>query len=114
MDNYAAFVMGEACRGKEQMVFDWKKAAELIRERQPKEASAGLCSDWEWTGGLIYLDGKTITNHYTYLASTWAAPGLQLDDDDRIPCFLMVSETPGWNSDTNWPDEALEILNVST
>ena len=109
MDSLTAFCMGEAHRDREQMVFDWKKAAELIREHQPNVASAGLCGDWEYTGVDIYRDGKPVTDSYVYLASTWATPEIQLDDDEAMPCFLMASETPGWD-DTKWPEEALEIL----
>jgi hypothetical protein len=70
MDSWSAFAKGEANRGKELMVFDWVKAAKLIKERKPIIASAGLCSDWEWTGGTIYENGKPVKKEdtYTYLA----------------------------------------------
>lgn len=42
MDTMSAFAKGEANRGKELMVFDWDKAAQLISERKPSVASAGL------------------------------------------------------------------------
>ena len=51
MDSLAAFAMGDANRGNEHMVFDWDTAATLIRDRGATEASAGLASDWEYTGG---------------------------------------------------------------
>lgn len=54
MNTMAAFAMGEANRGKERMVFDWDKAAEIIRDRKPKWAIAGLQRDMEWTSGMIY------------------------------------------------------------
>lgn len=109
MDTVQAFAMGEANRGKESMVFDWDKAAALIKEKKPKYAAAGLRSDWEWTGGTIYLDGATVHDSYTYLSSTWAVPELDLDGE-VIPCFRMKSEVPTWDSDTKWPDSALDIL----
>jgi hypothetical protein len=111
MDSLKAFAMGAMSRGREPMVFDWHKAARLIRECKPREAAAGLSSDWEWTGGTIFAEGKPVSNEdtYTYLASTWATPELEIDGD-TIDCFVMASETPGWNSDTYWPDSALKIL----
>ena len=33
------------------MVFDWNKAAQIIKERGATNASAGLSGDWEYTGG---------------------------------------------------------------
>lgn len=111
MDTAAAFAVGLANQGKELKVFDWEKAAQIIKERGAKNASAGLSGDWEWTGGSILEDGKPVPKDetYTYLASTWATPALDVDGF-VLACFRMQSKTPGWNSDTYWPEEALEIL----
>lgn len=108
MDNLAAFAMGKANRGKPSMVFDWDKAAQLIRERQPKEASAGLAQDWEWTGGLIFAAGEPVLDSYTFLSSTWATPELDMDGE-VIPCWRWRAETE-WDSGTKWPESALAIL----
>ncbi len=67
MDTLSAFAMGQANLGRPHKVFDWKKAAEIIRDEKPNRASAGLAGDWEYTGGDIYRDGKmsrTITRTY--------------------------------------------------
>lgn len=113
METLAAFAMGAANRGKEEMVFDWDKAAEIIRDRKPEWASAGLRSDWEWTGGTIYENGKIVTSDYTFLASTWAVPELEIDGE-IIPCYKMQHEVPGWDSDTKWPKSARAILKEVT
>jgi len=114
MDTMSAFVMGQANRGKEQMVFDWDKAATLIRERNAQSASAGLSGDWEWTGDQVLADGKPIPSDSpcTYLASTWATPELDIDGD-IVDCYRMQSEVPEWNCKTYWPDSALAILNAT-
>ena len=109
MDTLSAFMMGAANRDKELMVFDWNKAARLIKERNAQEAAAGLSSDWEWTGGTILKNGEPIFENRTYLASTWAEPELMIDGD-LIECFVMQSETPGWDAETKWPESALAIL----
>lgn len=111
MDSFKAFAMGEANRGKELMVFDWDKAARIIKERGATTASAGLRFDWDWTGGLILCDGKPYNDGSTYLASTWAVPELDIDGD-VMPCYRMQSEVPNWGADTKWPESALAILNV--
>jgi len=110
----SAFTMGRANRGKELMVFDWEKAARIIKERGAKEASAGLRGDWNWTGGDIMKNGKPVPREdtYTYLASTWAVPELEIDGE-LIPCYKMQSKTPKWDSSTYWPDEAIKILTES-
>ena len=111
MDTLSAFIMGDLNRGKEMMVFDWEKAARLIRERKPKCASAGLRSDWEYTGGKIYEDGKPVMDDYTYLASTWAVPEIDIDGE-VIDCYRMENEVPGWSAKTKWPKSALDILSA--
>lgn len=108
MNTMQAFMMGEMNRGKEMMVFDWDKAARIIAERKPKQVAAGLCNDWEWTGGTIYEDGKPVFDDYTFLASTWATPALEIDYE-IIDCYVMQSETE-WDSSTKWPESALAIL----
>ncbi|GFN32501.1 hypothetical protein [Paenibacillus xylaniclasticus] len=98
MNTWGAFMLGEANRGREMMVFDWDKAARLIKERNANSVSAGLSGDWEWTGGIIFKDGKPNYNSYTYLASTWATPELEIDGE-YFDCYLMESET-SWDEDT--------------
>lgn len=110
MKTSLAFLRGQANRGKEMMVFDWVKAAQIIKELQPKEACAGLEEDWEYTGGRIFVDGKPYMNDYTYLASTWATPQL-LVEGKLFDCYVMESETPDWGAYTQWPRIALDILN---
>ena len=110
MDTASAFARGNSSRGKEEMVFDWCKAATLIKESGCKTASAGLSEDWEWTGGQIFDEGKPYSEDYIFLASTWATPELELDGE-IIPCFKMQSEIPNWGSGTKWPKEAIKILN---
>lgn len=108
-----AFRRGQESRGREPMVFDWERAAKIIRERGAQSAGAGLQDDWEWTGGDIFRDGKPIPKEetYTYLASTWAKPELRVENE-VVECFRMLSETPGWNENTYWPTSALKILEV--
>jgi hypothetical protein len=109
MNTLAAFAMGEATRGKEKMVFDWNTAAMLIREKRPEIARAGLRGDWEYTGGTIYKGGKPVKNTYTYLASTWAVPELDMDGE-IVECYCMQHEAPRWDANTKWPYSALAIL----
>lgn len=108
MDTLTAFAIGQANKHKELMVFDWIKAAEILKERNTLNAYAGLSGDWEWTGGEILRDGKIPDDTYTYLVSTWAKPELVIDGE-VIECYKMQSETNGWDEDTFWPDEAKKI-----
>ena len=108
MDTALAFALGEMNRGKELMVFDWIKAAKIIKERNPIIASAGLRDDWEWTGGTIYENGKIVKDCYTFLASTWAVPELDIDGE-IIECYVMKHETK-FDAYTKWPKSALDIL----
>jgi len=109
MNTLSAFIKGEANRGKPSMVFDWDKAAELIKQHKPTLVSAGLSQDWKWTGGTIYENGKPVLDSYTYLASTWATPEIEMDGESQ-DCWKYESETDGWDSDTKWPESSLDIL----
>lgn len=103
-----AFVMGELHRDKRQKVFDWDKAAQLIKQSKATYVSAGLRDDWTWTGGNIYKDGKPNLEDYTYLSSTWAIPEIELDGVVQ-ECWKWQDETE-WDFDTKWPKSALKIL----
>lgn len=109
MDSMTAFMMGEANRNKELMVFDWDEAARIIKASSAKLAEAGLSGDWEYTGGVIYNE-KPIMDEYTYLASTWAKPELMVDGE-VIDCYKMQSLVPEWGCETKWPQSSLDILN---
>ena len=109
MDTMSAFAMGEQSCENELMVFDWDKAAKLIKDRDVKEASAGLQYDWEYTGGEIFTNGKPNMNDYTYLASTWATPQIEIEDE-IIDCYKMKSKVPDWDAYTKWPKSALDLL----
>lgn len=116
MDTFSAFARGYANRDKPQKCFDWIKAAQLIKEHRPREASAGLIEDWEWTGGPIYRDGKIIPREetYVYLASTWATPTLIMDGEE-YECYFIEGEQP-YNHDTHnyWIEEARQIVENDT
>jgi hypothetical protein len=114
MPTLTAYAMGEAHRNKEARVFDWDKAAEIIVDRRPSVASAGLSEDWGCTASDIYMGGAPKDDSRPYLASTWATPVLILDDDSEIECWRYATDTPGWDCNTYWPDSAREILNAAT
>lgn len=114
MDTLGAFARGQMARamGAGLKVFDWHKAARLIKESGAMSASAGLSGDWEWTGGEIFAYGKPLLagESYTYLASTWATPELEIEGNLSEDCWCWQSEHPDWGSDTRWPQSALDIL----
>lgn len=110
MNTLEAFARGQASRGQRARVFDWDKAARIIKERGANEAWAGLAGDWGYTGGRILSDGKPVPSEETYvfLASTWATLELEVDGD-LMDCWTWVDES-GWDEDTYWPASALAIL----
>jgi len=112
--------MGLANKGRELMVFDWDRAAELILRSDALDARAGLSGDWEWTGGEILRGGRPVPSDdtYTFLASTWATPEIEIMGDVQ-PCYRMQSTvpeewlmgiTPGDEANIYWPESALRIL----
>ncbi len=100
-------------RGEKGMVFDWDKAARRIVETGVQDASAGLHSDWDCTGGEIWRDGNPVPQEdtYTYLASMWAYPELALEDQVE-DCWIPADQTE-WDSGTYWPASALAIIEAA-
>ena len=90
-------------------VFDWTKAAEIIKEKQCKEAMAGLDEDWYWTADYIVEDGKAKVKNGCFLASNWATPVLDIEGE-RVECWfpLMKSERHTYDANGFWPKEALQ------
>jgi hypothetical protein len=98
-----------------KMVFDWVKAARLIKETGAEWAMAGLSGDWDHTGGFIFENDKPVSkkNTYTFLASDWATPTLILPDGEH-PCWRPGKEVKRWGAETYWPPSARRILTQST
>lgn len=110
MDTMEAYARGQASRGNVPKVFDWDKAARIIRERGATHAIAGLAEDFDWTGGPILRDGKRLCGDetYTFLASSWATPVLVIDDEE-IECWIQTTDTK-WDAYTQWPESAVAIM----
>jgi hypothetical protein len=111
MDTMQAFMMGRANRGNELMIFDWAKAAHLIKENPNTEICAGLQGDWGYPRNIIWTEGH-IVRRYVYLASTWATPEIEICGV-RQDCYVMEHDRPDWDAHTFYPSEALEILGLS-
>jgi hypothetical protein len=109
MDTAMAFAMGELHMNDPLMVFDWDKAARILSERMPNVATAGIADDFEWTGGVIWNDGKPFMCSYTYLASTLAKPLLVIGDEE-IECWRYKDDVPDWSAETKWPKSAIDIV----
>ena len=105
-----AFVHGTLYRDRPVRVFDWDKAAAILRGTH---AAAGLEEDWSWTSGSILSDGEIVPQEktYTYLASPWATPLLRIDDEVEVDCWRYRD---GWGSDTYWPESAVKIFTSDT
>lgn len=106
------YVMNQrkAHKHDEPKVFDWIKAAEIIKEKKAMNAEAGLIEDWFWTGGSILHDGAfVLENDNLYLSSLWATPVICIDGKFE-ECWVRESEAHGWGSGTIWPPEALDIM----
>ena len=87
MDTLSAGIMGMMNRNREQMVFDWDRAAEIVREAHKRfkdvdpdfSVEVALNGDEGNTCGTMYEDGKpNINDGHAYLASTWSRPKLTI------------------------------------
>lgn len=102
----------------EAWVFDWDKAARIIRDRKPLSAVAGLERDWPNVAVEIYREGKIEeydddTMFMGYRASMWDVPLLRLYFSDKhtedYVCYVTESQTE-WDVETWWPQSARDIM----
>lgn len=115
--NMRAMAMGAATKGQPMKVFDWDKAASIIREHNITDADAGLVEDWFWTGASILEDGKVPDREgwRPHCSSSWATPVIRWGEETR-ECWVMQDEAKERGFQTGgawWPDSALAILNRS-
>lgn len=104
--------------GAKIKALDWDSAAKFIKtafKAHPDlRVEAGLQNDWEYTGGVIFEDGKPTNESYTYLASNWAIPTLILEWDgveqEEIECY--IEENDRFSSGSEWDDISLNILGI--
>lgn len=91
-------------------VFDWKKAAQRIKETGAQEASAGLAEDWGYTGGPILENGEIVheDDTYTFLQSYWATPVLRIDGREE-ECWTLAADSD-YDAVTYWPADARAVL----
>jgi len=99
-------------RKVQRRVFDWIKAASIIRSTMPDSADAGLYEDWDMTSTTIFRGGKIERNDDGHLASTWATPQLWLRRGDELTCCdcYVDSDSTSWTDSTRWPEEAVAKL----
>ena len=126
MDSMTAYSMKQAAiaSGTAKMrVFDWEKAARLIKSYANNSilkidsVTAGLKDDLEWTGACIFEKGKPNHDARPFLASIWATPIIVFRcyayndtlGEIEIDCWKYMDETE-WNEYTVWPQVAIDIL----
>jgi len=102
----------------EIMVFDWHKAASIIKNRTPQQASVGLYSDLgytqggrgrsnstsvfaEFTGGHLYFNGAPVKmeDAHSFLVRSRSVPEIEVDGAVE-ECVIERSKTPGWGQTT--------------
>ena len=100
-------------------VFDWDKAAKIIREKNAESAMAGVRNDfdWEWTGGIILEKGEPVFSCGDCLETTFGVPEIVLMDDegfytmtDAIECYKEKCGETDRDNKRAWPESALKIL----
>lgn len=101
-------------RGKFK-VFDWTRAANLIKFHQPKRAEAGLAQDWGLTCAVIWRNGEPVKENdgQMYLESFWATPIIVFEDGKEVECWVHADDIPAgeeWDASTMWPQSSLAIV----
>jgi hypothetical protein len=104
--------------GTDYKAFDWDLAASIIKKYaglyDDLVVEAGLQGDWNYTGGVIFENGKPTNDSYTYLKSNWAVPTLILswdgEEQEEIECW----ESEGnYSAESKWDEKALKILEIN-
>ena len=107
-------------KNKTVKVFDWIKAAKLIKEYHIRNASVGFDNSVEKTSPIL-KNGKPIKNNHDVMIPVFDEAYPVLIDDDRreiINCFVEIHDSDNihlFKSGKNiillrWPNEALDII----
>lgn len=105
--------------GNPLRTFNWDKAAIIIREyfnlHPDLKAEAGLQGDWDYTGGVIFENGKPTNDEYTYLSSNWSIPTLILSWDgcEQKEIELYCDEDSRFYSSSKWDETSLSFLGIN-
>ena len=99
--------------------FNFDMAAYLIKEKLKHNpdliAEAGLEGDWDYTGGVIFENGKPTNDSYTYLASHWAIPTLIFYwggvEQESFDCWIEQNDR--FYSHSKWDEQSLKILGIA-
>lgn len=111
VDPFDIFVNGFRHEKNERRVFDWNKAARVLRDRDETTCKACIIEDYNETVGFILVDGRPAIDHpLPYLSSCWGTPCLVFENGDSMPCWIPQSESPDWTGYTYWPESARNIL----
>jgi len=76
------------------VTLDWDALRKFVKERKPVEVSAGILTDWFWTGATVYENGKFKRNHKAYTTTSWASPGFKatMENGDIIEVYAEREE----------------------
>lgn len=111
MDPFDIFVNGLRHEKNERRVFDWNKAAQILRDRKTLTCKACIIEDYDETVGSILIDGEPALDFkFPYLSSCYGTPCIVFEDCDFVPCWIPQSESPDWTGYTYWPESARCIL----
>ena len=95
-----------------KMVFDWERAADLLRKRRPRAAYVSMVGKRERsTPVLIYKDGEIVHDSlygWGYY-DAFDTPTLLIDGDE-IECFRLENTITTWALGDYWPESARRIL----
>jgi hypothetical protein len=96
-------------------VFDWDRAAEIIREHRPKSVVVGRKGDTTGFIEPIYADGEVAPRGAVAPTLVSFLPlVLRLDWGEEVECWAYDFEHPEWTAETWWPSSALHILTGAT
>lgn len=99
-----------ALRGLDSYMFDYVKAAHLIKEyAHDKTVKAGLNGDFNNTSRIVYGGGKICQSSFVYTVSLWGVPTLAFDNW-MVECYNIRSGPEGKDWEGFWPPETMEIL----
>jgi hypothetical protein len=90
------------------MVFDWERAAKLMKAYDGENVRAGMKNAWTDfydNAGFILKNGEAV-NEAGIVASYNATPTIEIDGR-LFPCFRWADES---DHSASWTDAAVEIM----
>ncbi len=93
--------------------FDWDKAAQILLDKQPKRAIAGILENMLQQSSVIWENGQPLEAHTDFKGSSLNGTSVLFVDGELMECWHLLPDNPFVRLIVNqWPMPVVEHFNL--